>query len=101
MEKQCEEQWETMKNAEHDYVRLQDRKAGNGAACDRRSTSAAVGCGRVNVTLHLMPCAARGGDSSGIQSIPASHRCGDRGRPMRPGGVAPTLASSMPASTNA
>src|ERR1700742_4753843 len=31
MEKQCREQWEAMKNAGHDHVRLQDRKAGNGA----------------------------------------------------------------------
>ena len=30
-----------------------------------------AGSGRANVTLHLLPCATRGGSANGIQSIPA------------------------------
>src|SRR5580658_2128039 len=29
------------------------------------------GCGRANVTLHLLPCATRAGNASDIRSIPA------------------------------
>src|ERR1700692_468028 len=35
--------------------------------------------GRANVTLHLLPCAARAGNASGIRSIPAVHGCADHG----------------------
>ena len=38
------------------------------------------GSGRANVTLHLLPCAARAGNANGIQSIPAIQGCADRGR---------------------
>ena len=33
------------------------------------------GCGRANVTLHLLRCAARAGKASGIRSIPTIHGC--------------------------
>ena len=39
-----------------------------------------LGSGRANVTLNLMPCDVAAGNASGIQSLPAIHRCADRGR---------------------
>jgi hypothetical protein len=41
------------------------------------------GSGRANVTLHLLPCAARAGNTSGIGSIPTIHGFIDHGRSTR------------------
>src|ERR1700739_2019665 len=41
------------------------------------------GCGRANVTLHLLPCTARAGNAKGIRSIPAIQGSAHHGRSTR------------------
>jgi hypothetical protein len=61
-------------------------------ALEKQSASKRWSFGRANVTLHLMPCAARAENASGIQSIPAIHGYGGHGadladRRVTPGGL--------------
>jgi hypothetical protein len=55
-------------------------------ALEQQNAPEAVGSGRANVTLHLLPCAARAEGASGIQSIPAIQGCADHGRSTRRAG---------------
>jgi hypothetical protein len=45
---------------------------------EKQSAPEALASGRANVTLHLLPCTARAGNASGIQSIPAIQACARR-----------------------